>query len=159
MTANEYRGMVARITRGPGAGQERTVAANDATTLTVALPWAVAPTAESWFAVAEAGWHFGALAQSSPVEFAVPNRAGETVEILGCAANAHDGECPAEISPMTRWQLGGAGVADEDVPPAPYFGLNQGAGGGTVELSGRFVQRPDEHAHDFLGDPYAALRR
>ena len=44
----------------------------------------------SWFAVAEGGWKFGALSKTSPVEFAIPNRSGETVEILGRAANVND---------------------------------------------------------------------
>jgi len=137
MTANAYRGATARITRGRGAGQERTIAANDATTLTVAGPWDAEPDATSWFAVSESAWKFGALSKTSPVEFAVPNRAGEVVQILGRAANVNDLECAAELSPMTRWQIGGtAGGVDADVPPLPFFGLGAGRRGGTLELSG-----------------------
>jgi hypothetical protein len=136
MVANAYRGMTVRITRGPGAGQEHTVAANDATTLTLAQPWDTEPGGGSYFAVAEAGWHFGALSKASPVEFDVPNRSGETIHISGRAANVNDEECTAAISPLTRWQIGGAGSGDSEVPPAPSFGLNAGASGGTVELSG-----------------------
>ncbi len=91
----------------------------------------VEPDATSFFAVAESGWKFGALAQSSPVEFAIPNLAGETVQITGRAANVNDVECAAELSTVTRWQIGGAGAegGDADVPPAPLFGLGAGPAG------------------------------
>jgi hypothetical protein len=137
MPENRYRGAAARITRGRGKGQERTIAAHTATTLTVAPPWTIEPDATSWFAIAEAGWKFGALTKSSPVEFAIPNRAGETVEICGRAANVNDLECAAELSTVTRWQIGGSGGtgSDVDVPPAPSFGLARGSRAGTVELS------------------------
>ena len=136
MTVNGYRGMTARITRGKGAGQERAIAANTATTLTVAPPWVVAPDATSFFAVAESGWHFGALTKSSPVQFDIPNRAGEVVEITGRSANVNDVECAPELSIVTRWQIGGSGGTDTDVPPMPSFGLGAGIAGGTAELSG-----------------------
>ena len=136
MAANAYTGMTARITRGPGAGQEATITGNDGTTLTISPPWETEPGAGSYFTVSEAGWTFGAMTKSSPVTFAIPNRPGETVEISGRAANVNDQECAAGISPVTRWQIGGAGISDSDVPLAPYFGLNAGASGGTVELSG-----------------------
>lgn len=143
MPENRYRGAVARITRGRGAGQEQAIAANTATTLTLASPWTVQPDASSHFVVAESGWKFGALAKTSPVQFSIPNHAGETVEILGRAANANDAECAAELSTVTRWQIGGAGGegGDTDVPAAPFFGLGPGPRGGTVELSG--VSFPD----------------
>jgi hypothetical protein len=136
MTANRYSGMIARITRGTGAGQERAVAANTVTELTVSPAWTVIPDASSFFVVAETGWQFGALAKSSPVQFAVPNRGGETVQVCGRSANVNDLECAAELSTVTRWQIGGSGTSDTDVPPEPYFGLGAGQGGGTVELSG-----------------------
>ena len=136
MTVNRYCNAMARITRGRGAGQEREIAGNSATTLTLAAPWTVAPDASSHFVVAEGGWQFGAVTQTSPVQFAIPNRAGETVEILGRSANAAGVECAAEISIVTRWQIGGSGGADTDAPPTPFFGLSAGQRGGTVELSG-----------------------
>ena len=104
--------------------------------VTVAPAWEVEPDATSRFVVAEGGWRFGALTKSSPVQFAVPNRAGETVQIMGRAANVNDVECAAELSTVTRWQIGGSGSADAHVPPTPYFGLGATPGGGTVELSG-----------------------
>jgi hypothetical protein len=51
MVPNGYLGMTVRITRGAGAGQERSVTANDATTLTVSA-WnverAALPTSTTW---------------------------------------------------------------------------------------------------------------
>ena len=136
MAINSYRGMTARITRGKGAGQERTIAANDGTTLTVSPPWVVEPDASSFFTVAEAGWHFGALTAASPVQFAVPNRSGETVQITGRAANVNDAESAPELATVTRWQIGGSSASDSDVPPPPSFGLNVAPSGGILFLSG-----------------------
>jgi hypothetical protein len=128
--------MIARITRGHGAGQERAIAANTATTLTVAPAWETAPDASSFFVVAESGWRFGALTKNSPVQFAIPNRSGEVVHLSGRAANVNDVECAPEISTVTRWTIDGSGTSDSDLPPQPYFGLGPGQRGGTVELSG-----------------------
>jgi len=136
MTANRYQNMIARITRGTGAGQERAIAANDATSLTIAPAWSVEPDVTSFFVVAETGWRFGAVTTSSPVQFAVPNRSGETVHLTGRAANANDVECAPEVSTVTRWQIGGGGTSDSDVPAMPFFGLGPGQRAGTVELSG-----------------------
>ena len=136
MTVNRYRGMIARITRGKGAGQERAITSNTATTLTVSPAWDAVPDASSFFVVTETGWRFGAVANSSPVQIQIPNRAGETVELMGRAANASDVECAAELSTVTRWKIGGSGTSDSAVPPQPYFGLGAGQGGGTMELSG-----------------------
>ena len=135
MAVNGYAGMTVRITRGTGAGQERSITANDATTLTVAR-WDAEPDATSFFTVAEAGWHFGAVAESSPVQFAVPNRAGEVVQITGRSANVNNLECSPQLSIVTRWTIGGSGKADTQVPPQPFFGLGPGTGGGTVVVSG-----------------------
>jgi hypothetical protein len=136
MTANRYRGMVARITKGRGAGQERTIAANTGTVVTVAPAWVVEPDATSWFTVAEGSWKFGSLTKGSPAQFAVPNHSGETVQIIGRSANVNDVECAAELSTVTRWQIGGSGASDAHVPPKPFFGLEAPPRGGTVELNG-----------------------
>jgi len=131
MNADGYRGMVVRITKGKGAGQERVVASNDATTVTVEGAWATEPDATSRFVIAESGWHFGAMASSSPVEFEVPNRVGTTVHVSGRAANAHDRESGFELSPVTRWRINGSGApADADVPPMPGFGFTARGRGG-----------------------------
>ncbi|HTX39692.1 MAG TPA: phage tail protein [Bryobacteraceae bacterium] len=135
MAVNGYRGMTARITRGTGAGQEQTIAANTATTLTVAPAWTVPPDATSFFVVAEAGWHFGALAASSPADFEVPNQAGEVVEVTGRAANANNIECPAAISLVTRWQIGGGGSGDSAAPAQPTFAMGASPLGGAAQLS------------------------
>ncbi len=141
MVVNRYRGMTARITRGTGAGQERTISANTAAVLTVAPPWTIEPAADSFFAVAEAGWRFAAQTQASPVQFSIPNHAGEVVEITGRAANINGLECAPQLSTVTRWMVGGAGGGDSDVPAAPLFGLGAGQRGGTVELNG--ISFPD----------------
>jgi hypothetical protein len=135
MIVNGHRGATVRITRGRGAGQERPVASNTAAALTIAGTWDLEPDATSWFAVSESGWKFGAVSKTSPVEFTIPNRAGEVVQILGRAANVNDVECAAELSTLTRWQISGTGM-DAEAPPTPFFGLTAGRRGGTVELSG-----------------------
>jgi hypothetical protein len=136
MTVNRYRGMIARIPRGHGAGQERVIAANTATTLTVSPAWDAIPDATSFFVVAENGWRFGALSKNSPLQFAIPNRSGEVIHLSGRAANVNDVESAAELSTITRWQIGGSGTSDIDIPAEPFFGLGAGQAGGTVELSG-----------------------
>ena len=136
MTPNAYCGAVARITRGRGAGQEQTIASNTATTVTVATAWTIAPDATSFFTVAESGWKFGAVSQSGPAQFAIPNRSGETIQITGRSANVYDVECDPEISIVTRWQIGGSGTSDGSAPPLPFFGLGPGKQSGTADLSG-----------------------
>ena len=139
MPDDKYKGMIVRITRGKGAGQERVVLANNTTVLTLASAWTVEPDASSLFVVAEVGWHFGAAGDSSPVQFEIPNRTGAVVQITGRAANVNDKESPAELAPVTRWVIGGAGGLgfDSDVPPKPSFGLTIPATmGGVIEIGG-----------------------
>jgi hypothetical protein len=136
MTVNAYRGTTVRITNGTGAGQERTISTNDSTGVTVSPAWTVEPDATSYFTVAESGWHFAALTKGSPVQFVVPNLAGEVVEITGLAANVNDVECSPQLSVVTGWQIGGSGTSDTDVPGIPFFGLSPGQSEGTVDLSG-----------------------
>jgi hypothetical protein len=136
MAVNAYAGMTARITRGTGAGQECTVTANNATSLTISPPWTIEPDATSFFTVAEAGWHSGAQTQSSPVQFAIPNRSGEVVQITGRSANVNNVECAPGLCTVTRWTIGGSGGADTQAPPQPFFGMGPGTAGGTAVLSG-----------------------
>jgi len=136
MSPNGYQGMTVRVTRGTGAGQEAAIASNDATTLTVTSAWGLSPDATSYFVVAEAGWHFGAMTKSSPVSLVVPNQSGETTQVTGRPANAANVECPAALSTVTRWQIGGGGFSDSAAPPLPFFGLGAGKSGGTLDLSG-----------------------
>ena len=56
------------------------------------------------------------------------------IHLSGRSANVHDRECSYELSPLTRWTIGGA-AADNDVPPAPIFGLNS-PGQGLCEVAG-----------------------
>jgi len=124
MEANAYAGMVTRITRGTGAGQERTLTSNTATTLTVSQPWDKQPDATSYFTVAEAGWHFGSAGSGGPLAFQVPTQVGATMQITARAANVYDAECPAELSLVTRWGItGGGSGSDQGAPPAPVFGI------------------------------------
>ena len=141
MTANAYRGMVARITRGKGAGQERSVLSNTLTSLEIAVAWDTEPDASSYFVVAESGWHAGAKAKMSPVQLEIPNRTGATIHISGRSANINDQESPLDLCTVTRWVIGGAGALDGDIPPMPSFGLALASSGGTIELSG--VSFPD----------------
>jgi hypothetical protein len=136
---NSYVGMTVRITRGTGAAQERSVISNDGTTLTVSS-WNVEPDATSFFTVAEAAWHFAAVAESSPIQFEIPNHSGEVVQITGRSANVNNFECSPLLCVVTRWTIGGSGDADTEVPQAPFFGLGAGDNG-TIVLSG--VSFPD----------------
>jgi hypothetical protein len=137
MPANSYQGMIVRITRGTGAGQERAIASNTTTVLQINLPWDTQPDATSYFVVAESGWHPGATAHASPVQFEIPNRTGATVHISGRAANVNNEESPLELCTLTRWVIGGAGGLDADVPPLPSFGLGFSTPfGGSIDLSG-----------------------
>jgi hypothetical protein len=136
MAANSYLGMTVRITRGTGAGQEASISSNSTTTVTLTSAWVVEPDATSFFVVAESAWHFGGVASSSPIQFAIPNFAGEVVHLTGRSANASDVECPPQLAIVTRWQIGGSGTSDSAPPPAPEFGLGTGPSGGTIVLSG-----------------------
>jgi hypothetical protein len=137
MQANGYQGMVVRITRGQGAGQERVITSNSTTTLQLSTNWDTVPNASSYFVVAEAGWHLAATATTSPVEFQIPNLTGVTIHISGRAANALNEETPPELCTVTRWVIGGSGTSDAAAPPMPYFGLGLSTtAGGTLELSG-----------------------
>src|SRR5579885_1199083 len=135
MLPGDFKGGVVRIMRGLGATQERLVVSNDGYTLTVTPPWTVTPDATSFFVVAESTWKFGGLTATSPAQIEVPNQPGATVEISGRSANVLDEESAYELNPVTRWQIGGGGGVDSDVPPLPVFGLNM-SGQGTIELVG-----------------------
>jgi hypothetical protein len=124
LLVNEQRGATVRITEGKGLGQERVVASNSETELTLAREWDVVPDSTSKFVVSESGWKFAALSPVSPVEFEVSNRTFQVVQISGRAANVVDLEAPYELSPLRRWTVGsGGGAGDSDVPPQPVFGI------------------------------------
>ena len=137
MPANIYQGMVVRITRGQGEGQERGVGSNNTTALQLTTSWDTIPNSSSYFVVAESAWHAAASGNTSPVQFQIPNRTGATIHITGRAANAQDEETPVELCTVTRWVIGGSGASDAAAPPIPSFGLGLSqVSGGTVELSG-----------------------
>ena len=122
MATNAFRGATVRIHKGKGQGQERTIAANDGTTLAISGHWDIEPDATSLFVVADPSWRFGAMGRTAPVEFDVPNRPGATVHVSGRAANVNDKECSYAVSPLTRWTIGGAGGnLDAGVPGMPIW--------------------------------------
>ena len=137
MLLNLYNGATVRITMGTGAGQERTIASNTATTLTVTTPWSIPPDTTSSFLIADSAWQFGASSNASPVSFAVPNRQGVTVHVSGLAANVLDQECSYALSPLTRWTITGSTGTEVDtsVSGPPIFGLYP-IGAGSVEVLG-----------------------
>ena len=102
-----YSGMVVRIIEGTGRGQERSIATNDQTTLTVSPGWSVLPDATSTFVVAEGSWKFGAVSATSPVQFEVSYHVGTVLQISGRGANVNNQEGTADLCPLTRWPLGG----------------------------------------------------
>jgi hypothetical protein len=136
MTVNQYQSAVVRITRGTGAGQERQVAGNTATVLTLGDAWTQEPDATSFFVIAENSWRTGNSGNSSPLTVDVPERIGSYVHISARAANASGEEAAYDLSPLTRWKLGNSGglAADSAVPPAPTFVISQSPG--FVNLSG-----------------------
>ena len=139
MPLDRYKGARVRITRGPGAGQERGILGNTETTVSTDLPWAIAPGGASFFVIAENSWHFGARSSTSPIRIDVPERIGSGLEVSARAANTADNEAVYELSPLTRWVLGqsGALAADSDVPPAPVFGVSLSpTQGGVLDLGG-----------------------
>ena len=135
--ADQFVGSAVRVTFGKGVGQERFVASNTSAVLSLTRPWSVEPDSTSRFTIAEASWQTGASSATSPVEFLIPNRAGATIQIAGRAANAQGRES-LDLSPVTRWQIGGGGSLplDADVPPKPIFGLAVSARSpGTVSIA------------------------
>ena len=137
MPINAYTGKTVRITMGTGGGQERTILANTATTVTTTAPWSLQADNTSKFLIADASWQLGASSTSSPVIFSVPNQDGLTIQISGRAANVLDEECSLELSPLTPWTIGGSvgPGGDLDVPGIPAFGLNV-VGQGNVDITG-----------------------
>lgn len=131
-----YAGMVVRIIEGAGRGQERSIATNDATTLTVTPAWSVIPDTASIFVIAETSWTFAAVSATTPVQFEVPYETGAVIQISGRGANVENLEGDPELCPLTRWTLGGE-QGNNGVPAAPDFTLDApGAGEMTVSQIG-----------------------
>ena len=137
LAANALAGHSVRLIRGKGAGQERTLTNNDATTLFVAPPWEIEPDISTIFTVADNTWRFGGRARSSPARFAVPNLQDRVVQVTGRAANAQNVESLEGLALVTRWRIGGGGlgVTDTAPPPQPIFAVNT-LRDGTFQLGG-----------------------
>jgi hypothetical protein len=137
LAPNAYAGHSVRLIRGKGAGQERGVVSNDATTLFVAPPWAIEPDISTTFTVADSTWRFGGRARTSLARFAVPNLEDKVVQVTGRAANAQNVESLEGLALVTRWRIGGGGlgVIDTAVPPEPVFAVNT-LRDGTFQLGG-----------------------
>ena len=114
MTPDALIGHAVRLLRGKGAGQERTVTNNSATTLFVTPDWEVEPDESSIFVVSDNTWHFGGRARTSPARFQIPNRRNQVVQITGRSANAQNIESLEGLAIVTRWRIG-----------APFKPLNQ----------------------------------
>ena len=128
-----YAGMLVRIIEGSGSGQERLIASNNSTTLSVTSPWSVVPDLTSQFVVCEPSWKFAAVSSGSPVQFEIAYQAGAVIQISGRAANVHNQEGAPELCPLTRFALG-QGQADFGIPATPAFSLDV-PGGGNLTLS------------------------
>ncbi|HCC56475.1 MAG TPA: hypothetical protein DEQ47_04305 [Solibacterales bacterium] len=138
MPVDRYVGKLVRITQGTGSGQERLIAGNTATVVTTASAWTIMPDLTSSFSISEASFQNGGTGKYSPVRFAITNNAGAVVQISGRSVNANDVECAYELSPLTRWTIGGAGqnIVDQAVAAAPTFSLDSPrTPGGTLLLS------------------------
>ncbi len=96
-TSLAYAGMVVRIIEGTGRGQERPIAWNDETTLTITTSWSTMPDQTSQFVVAEASWRFAAVSATSPVQFEIPYRSGTAIQISGRGANVNNQEGSADL--------------------------------------------------------------
>ena len=137
LTPDTLVGHAVRLLRGKGAGQERTVTNNSATTLFVTPDWEDEPDESTIFVVSDNTWHFGGRARTSPARFQIPNRRDKVVQITGRAANAQNIESLEGLAIVTRWRIGGGGlgVADFDAPPEPAFAVNVN-GDGMLEFGG-----------------------
>ncbi len=128
-----YIGMVVRITEGTGRGQERSIATNDETTLTVSPAWSVLPDATSIFVVAEGAWTFAAVSATSPVQFEILYQQGAVIQISGRGANVNNQEGVPDLCPLTRRALGN-GQSDAGTAGIPDFTLAV-PGGGDLTIS------------------------
>ncbi|MDQ2841575.1 MAG: phage tail protein, partial [Acidobacteriota bacterium] len=128
-----YSGKLVRIIEGTGRGQERLIASNSTTTLTINSTWSVLPDASSQFVVVDGSWTFAAVTATSPAKFEIPYQAGTTIQISGRSANVANMEAASDLCPITRVALGG-GQTDVGIAAAPNFTL-AAPGGGALVLS------------------------
>ncbi len=128
-----YAGLVVRIIEGSGRGQERLISSNTTNTLSVSSSWSTLPDSSSTFVIADGSWKFAAVSATSPARFEIPYRGETSIQILGRAANVANQECSPDLSPLTRWTLGGI-QKDVGLTAAPNFTLNV-PGGGAVTMT------------------------
>lgn len=139
LTTDLYVGYSVRIISGLGLGQERGIVSNTKAVLTVDLLWDIEPDAGSNFVISQRAFQLSATGKGNRFQFAVPNREGAVLQISGRSVNGVGIECPYELSPLTRWKLGGAGIrsVDEAIPGLPAFAVALPASqGGVVEFAG-----------------------
>lgn len=127
-----YAGMAVRIIEGTGSGQERAIATNTQSTLTVTQAWSTIPDATSTFVIAEPSWSLAAVSSLTPVQFQVAYQPGAVVQISGRAANVNNQEGNPDLCPLTRWALG-VEVASTGLAGMPEFSISA-PGGGEVDL-------------------------
>ena len=128
-----YAGMVVRLIEGTGRGQERLIANNSGTTLTVTPQWLIQPDVTSEFVIADGSWKFAAVSATSPAKFEIAYQTGRAIQISGRSANVNNQECDADLCPLTRWTLGG-GKPDIGLAGPPGFTLSA-PGAGALTLS------------------------
>jgi hypothetical protein len=131
-TVAAYTGFTARIISGTGQGQERSIASNTQTALTITPQWSTTPDTTSLFVIIEAAWRFAAVSTTSPAQFEIPYSRGEVIEISGRSANVNNQEASVELCPITRRALGD-GNPDYGFAGAPDFSLGA-YGGGNLTL-------------------------
>lgn len=127
-----YAGMVVRIIEGTGSGQERAIATNNQTTLTVTSAWSVVPDATSTFVIADPSWTFAALSSTTPVQFEVAYESGSVIQISGRGANVNNQEGNPDLCPLTRFALG-AQSTTTGLAGMPEFSIST-PGGGVLDL-------------------------
>jgi len=131
-TVAAYATFSVRIVGGTGEGQERSIASNTQTTLTVTPQWSTTPDLTSIFVIVESSWIFAAVSNTSPVQFEIPFSQGEVIEISGRSANVANQEASVDLCPITSFALGG-GNTEYGVADPPAFSLIA-PGGGNLTL-------------------------
>jgi hypothetical protein len=155
--SDQYAMATVRITSGKGAGQERTIVTNDASTLTISPAWLVEPDATSSFVISETAWRTGAKGPASPILFDVPERILEGLQISARSANLANEESDYSVSPLTRWILGESNslTADSGTAPAPRFGISVSpTRGGSLNLAGVSFDAPAKNTRSITGGTF-----
>jgi hypothetical protein len=102
-------GNIVRIIAGTGRGQARRIVSNDATTLTVDVPWSVSPDATSIFVVEAPSWTY--VSESSDIQNANPfslvdltlpieNAERQVMGVLATTVDSDGNESPEDEAPI-----------------------------------------------------------